>query len=315
MYSKKDFNQLKGTFFRSIQEENLRCLEPEELCELPLIRSHSVQDSRILEELAVDQHVYVLKIDFGSFHKMIPETFSEPKIKFSKCSIHNATTFKGLCNIHDTKIFRPIDTEELDLNNTEHIFLLTYRAVLKEMATLISTSRMMQKAYSEKIELGFLKENEPCIEGILPVLQMQKAYEWYEYKKNYDFIYLNKCFDSICFKSLILEQPATFAVSSVFTPLELGTKLSHAKQLERIGVNIFPYNQKTYVIFSCLECDLPYMNNYISDIINSSGDYQKYLLSKVVLRNCENIVFSPTSIEKWTDKKKEDIIGYFTETM
>ena len=56
------------------------------------------------------------------------------------------------------------------------------------------------------------------------------------------------------------------------------------------------------------------MDTYIAELINSSGHYQLYVLSKIILRNCENIVFSPSLVNGWPDSKKSTILQYVAET-
>ena len=52
---------------------------------------------------------------------------------------------------------------------------------------------------------------------------------------------------------------------------------------EYIGINIFPYKQKTYVVFSGLQEDETVIKNYIRDVMSASGVYQKYLIEKVFI--------------------------------
>lgn len=75
-----------------------------------------------------------------------------------------------------------------------------------------------------------------------------------------------------------------------------------------------PYNQKTYIVFSGLKENETVIKNYIRDIMTASGVYQKYLISKAVLRNCENVVVAPDYLDTWTDKKKETILQYVKDT-
>ena len=309
-YDEKTFGKMKGIFFNAIKEENLKCLEPHEQCKEDLIRSHSVQDSRILESLSRDQHVYVLHVDLSPVSRAKPDNYAEPKLEFKWISIHEATTFKGLCNTHDTEIFKPIDTEELDLENEEHVFLLTYRAVLKELATLCGTSKMMQRAFEDKVDSGVIRGDIPTMEGLIPVMQIKKAFIFYEYKKKYEKLYLNKDYHELYYEYIILDEKAKFSVSSIFTPMEMATE----SEFEYIGVNVFPYNQKTFIVFSGLKENEKVIKNYIRDIMTASGVYQKYLISKTILRNCENVVISPGYLETWSSDKKETILRYVKET-
>lgn len=310
-YDEKTFRRMKGVFFDALQEENIKCLEPNEKCQEPLIRSHSVQDSRILNSLADDHHVYTITIDKRALGRSNANEFAVPKMIFKRVSVHDATTFKGLCNRHDTVIFAPIDKEDLDIENSEHVFLLTYRAVLRETATLVGAARMAQNGYLKKADIGVISRDQPSLEGRYAVEQAMKAMDFYTYKKAFDFIYLEKLYDEISWMYYIFDEKGTFAVSSVFS---VDPSMNKEDIPKNIGINIFPYENKTYVVFSCLKEHRDTMNIMLNDIITATGYYQKYLISKLVLRRCENIVFSPALINSWSDSKKDSILKYFRNT-
>ena len=314
MYSnEKNFNKMKGSFFESLQIESTKCMEPTETCtETDLIASHSVQDSRILEQLARDQHVIQIVFDTSCVGKSTLANIIEPTCKFDPISIHKATTFIGLCNKHDTEIFLPIDTEILDMQNEQHVFLLTYRAVMKELAASKKAAVMNQSMFLSKVDLGEVSGDVPSIEGIMPVIFFGRAYEFNEYKKLFDADYLAHTYKNVVNKYIVFDNAPTFAASAVFTPVELSTK---EDEPERICINIFPYNGKMYVLFSCRKEDECYMNLYIDNIMNANEAYQKYLISKLVLRNCENIAISPSYFDTWSDAKKTAILTYFQKTM
>ena len=99
---------------------------------------------------------------------------------------------------------------------------------------------------------------------------------------------------------------------AILRPLELSTK---EDEPERLCINVFPYNGKMYVLFSCRKEEAHNMNLYIDEIINANEAYQKYLVSKLVLRNCENIAISPSYFNSWSSDKKAEILSYFKNTM
>ncbi len=306
-----NFNKLKYAFFKSQSLEIQKCLEPTETCTEPLIDSHSIQDSRILEALAVDNHVVHIAFDSSCVSKSTIDSVVEPTCKFEPISIHKASVFVGLCNKHDTELFRPIDVEDLDMENKEHVFLLTYRSVFKELVSSMNAATMNQYMYQAKVDLGELPGDVPTIEGITPVLYINKSYDFYLYKKLYDVDYLSRCYDNIVWKYLIFDSKPTFATSAVFTPMEMAI---NKEEPERLCVNVFPYKDKMYVLFSCRKEDESYLENYVGEIFSANEEYQKYLISKLVLRNCENTVFSPAYFNEWSNKKKDIIIKYFMDT-
>ena len=198
------------------------------------------------------------------------------------------------------------------MNNIEHVFLLTYRSVLKELSSSMSAATMNQSMYLSKVEMGETPGDSFSLDGLLPVLLFEKSYIFYQYKKLFDEDYLSKNYDNIAWKYIILDNSPTFATSSVFTPVEMATNMDVP---ERLCINVFPYKGKTYVLFSCRKEDEQCLSNYIEEVLRTGGEYQKYLISKIVLRNCENTVFSPTYFADWSEEKKNDILEYFKKTL
>ncbi len=313
MYSDPmNFNKMKHAFFKTFSLKSTKCLEPTETCTEPLIDSHSIQDSRILEVLAVNNHVIHITFDKSVISKAKIDDIKEPTCKYESISIHKASVFVGLCNKHDTEMFRPIDVEDLDMENKEHVFLLTYRSVLKELASSLRAATMNQSIYQSKIELGEVDDDAFTIDSLMPVIYFERAYDFYQYKKLFDADYISKCYENIYWKYLVFDNQPTFATSTVFTPMEMAI---NKEDPERLCVNVFPYKNKMYVLFSCRKEDKISLDNYVEEIFRSNESYQKYLISKLILRNCENTVIAPKYFEQWSDEKKDTIIYYFNKTM
>ena len=232
-------------------------------------------------------------------------------LKFQRLGVHDATTFTGLCNKHDAEMFRPIDTEDLDLNDQSHDFLLTYRAVIKEAVALIEGVRRAQIMLKEKIKSGLVTADRYDEEMMNPAQQILWTKNFIEYKKKFDEMFCSKDYSSLYYSAIVLGQRCQFAVSTTFSTLEMSTKTDG---VQRITVNIFPYKNSTYILFASLLEDKKHMDTYIAEFLNSSGYHQLYVLSKIVLRNCENIVFSPSLINSWSDSKKSTILQYVAET-
>src|SRR3972149_8263724 len=132
-------NSLKNSVFKIWNGKYLQCLEPKEACAQQSIRAHSIQNEVILELLQYDGHVVMprLKLDqnFG------------PRVWFESVGRNKATTFTGLCTEHDTDIFAPIENASIDVENDLHLFLLAYRAVLRETHVTIEGAIKNQVAY------------------------------------------------------------------------------------------------------------------------------------------------------------------------
>src|ERR1035437_4931680 len=94
------------------------CLHPEAdktVCN-EIIKAHSIQRAKILENISRNQHVYSFSSHIGDINKLVR---FEPKL----IGINEASTFTGFCNMHDTETFKPIEIKDIEICN-EHIFLI-----------------------------------------------------------------------------------------------------------------------------------------------------------------------------------------------
>jgi len=104
------------------------------------------------------------------------------------------------------------------------------------------------------------------------------------------------------------------AVSSLFDPIE---SISGQKRLEPkfIVLNVFPQQQDTIILLSYLRDHQEDLRPYANEIINASGEYQLYLLSKTILRYCENFVISPEHFKGFSQQKIDAIKNFYLATV
>jgi hypothetical protein len=119
------------TFVQAQKKTYKKCLHGDLTCEGRPIDAHSIQNARVLELIQTDGHVLMpdLRLVDG-----------QPKVEFVKVGRNDASTFTGLCSKHDTELFKAIDTEPLDLDDSEHLRQLAYRAVMREFHTHLLNS-------------------------------------------------------------------------------------------------------------------------------------------------------------------------------
>ena len=118
---------LKGTIINQFNTNFSKCLYLNNECKHKVSEAHSIQNKRVLDIMADKGHVFMLKPNLNFNTPPIPE--------FKLIGINEATTFTGLCNNHDTELFRPIDTETISTDNLKHLFLLAYRSLFKTLYT------------------------------------------------------------------------------------------------------------------------------------------------------------------------------------
>lgn len=297
--------EMLASFFKTQKKDYNRCLEPLLKCDQKAIRAHSVQNSRILDNLVVNDHV-------SAFTRRIDNEIG-PVIDYGLVGRNSATTFTGLCGTHDHDIFFSIDNEEISLENNLHLFLLAYRAIFRGLYATIDSAVKIQSGYLKRVEQGLEPKGGLSDIGKIATEKMMISWLTYRYKTNFDLAYIQKIYDDIHHDTFIfdLEKP-TIAVCSLFS---VDDQLVDGDYL-RIALNVLPVStDKTYVVLSYREKDANHARASLDRVINSTGMPQKYELSRLILNHCENFVISPLYLDSWSEKKKETIKDYFIKTI
>src|SRR6267378_1806161 len=181
--------ELLSLFFKSDKWHFNRCLAPGMNCTCTAIRAHSLQNSRVLDLLAYDGHV-------KSLGKRIRKERG-PVVHFKDVGRNEATTFAGFCSDHDRDIFKPIDLETFRPANSEHLFLIAYRAVARELHVLMEGASKIQSTYNTRVKLGLDSGDEPDPAGMLALEHMIRAYQTYMYKCRFHNVLNSKQYGSV----------------------------------------------------------------------------------------------------------------------
>lgn len=297
-------NKMKDKYFELFSAQLYNCYEPTENCPKKAIKAHSIQNSKTLSQLSQDGHVIVPKLKIGKIKAL-------PTIYFEKEGINKASTFTGLCSYHDNLIFEPIDKFDFETKNLEQLFLISYRSVLKELYACTLGAYKMQSMYTERVKKGLSPPNQPDEHGLRATAHLQNAYEMYLYKKEFDEVYLSQNYKRLIHHIINFEHNfPTIAVSATISLDEI--EVPH--DVARVSINVFPNNKKTYIIFSFLPKDAPYVNRFLREVFSCSGDKQLEVISKIILESCENLALSPRYFDSLSSQEKEKIIKFFVDT-
>lgn len=278
------------------------CLWPEQECLETAIRAHSVQNKEVLEQLCRKGHVVMPRVKLNAKK---PPTFI-----FEEIGRNKATTFTGLCSEHDNILFKPIEACSINYQDPHHLFLLAYRAVLKEAHASRKTAIDIQVTFQEGVRKGLFPKDEPSPPGELAVDHMISAYLVEEIRKRFNAAYLDKDWTRVEHKLAVIESSPGVAVNSMFTT-GIYSKATDAAAF--VTLNIFPNRStdKTIVVFSFLKENQPEAFQAFESIWSARGDYQQYELSKLILRKCENLVIAPALYDAFSDSQKKAIQCYF----
>ncbi len=282
-----------------------RCLSQPMTCENKSIKSHSIQNARVLDLLVDKGHVigFTRKTDIKV----------GPVVEFGKIGRNDASTFTGLCAMHDRDLFAPIDLKELDPSDKEQLFLLSYRAVLRGLHQTMEAAAKIQSMYLKRVELGLSAKDQPSPEGMLAVERMMVSYLTFLYKSKYDEAFVSKSYDLLCHDTIIMNgQRPTIASSTLFSMDNIKTN----DDIARAVVNILPIRTDvTVAIFSYIREESQLCKGYLDKALKSYSSHQKYEISKILLNHCENIVIAPSYFYEWSERKKDIIRGYFFRTI
>jgi hypothetical protein len=163
-----------------------------------------------------------------------------------------------------------------------------------------------------RVAEGLSPGDRPDEAGLMATEWLCNAYDMYEYKRKFDLAYLKADYQRLGHYKLVFEgvQPS-IAVNSLFSLDDI----DWPDDVARIALNIFPESQRTHVVFSFLNEEKAYATQYLQRILAATGDYQRYLLSKLVLQHCENFVMSPGYFENMPQEKREAVLEFFGNTI
>lgn len=129
----------------------------------------------------------------------------------------------------------------------------------------------------------------------------------------YDHIYNSNSFTKIEHECIRIERNCPLTVSSPFDPIKSIISLKRPEQ-KFLVLNVFPQKKDTIILLSYLRDHQKDLRPYANEIINASGEYQLYLLSKTILRYCENFVISPQHFKSFSSQKVDAIKIFYLET-
>jgi hypothetical protein len=274
-------------------------------CKNAAIRAHSVQNAGAIDLIARNDHVIMLRPSFSN-EKM--------DIEFKSMGRNRASTFTGLCNEHDTNIFKPIDTRPFDRQDKEQLFLLAYRSVCRELHAIMEAAVKNQSVYRSRVERGIDAVDATSVAGQMATDFMIISYETYQYRaNNFDRPLLEEKFDTIKHDIIEISHPAAiFAVSSLFSLDEMRNE----HDVVRVVLNVFPItNSRSLAVFSYTSADQNKARAALDRVLTSTGAYQKYELSRLILSRIENFLISPAHFDTWSAEKVSRIKAAFANTI
>ncbi len=302
----KIMNDFRNFMFSQIKKKFDRCLWPTMDCKNKSCRAHSIQNQGVLETLSEKGHVIMFK------GRISLET--GPAIDFEPISRNKATTFTGLCNPHDTYLFAPIDKNEIDVTNSEHLFLLAYRSVFREYHAKLKGAFDIQSSYLKGIEIGRFNPEIKDDAFVMATTALLESHAFFRFKSYWDISYFEKNFKSINHEIIVhSDLKPSVAVSSTYS-------IGYSDEIEGpefdyslVVLNVFSFDGKVFIIFSYPKVHEKFVKDHISFFLGLSGQHQLHQISKLILRHCENFVIAPSYFKSLSPEQIDAMKKYFVK--
>lgn len=272
------------------------CMYPK--CQDKAIHSHSLQNNRVISELAVKNHVLMPMLQNNALFLEKDKRFNKELKLVGK---NEATTFDGFCPVHDNKIFLPIEKNTLNLTEMGK-FLYAYRNVCFHLRSLEELlKRLINSPYEN--EKSFLI----TYYFVQALLKIKEVYlDKYIISKGQ-----LKCpIDSLCWH---FKNKANFAANAIMFPVygfngELYMKTNAYENGYPLIVTSFPNNNETIVLVSWLKHDKDKLKGYIKKLKSLSRSEKELYITNFILGTSSDIIFSP-KIKEQLDPKTYLIEG------
>ncbi|EAH3791770.1 SEC-C domain-containing protein [Listeria monocytogenes] len=291
--NENDIDSFVKSYKKLNKERRIRqCLYPDHSrCSDKIIRAHSIQNSRIIQRISDNGNVYMNKAKSNN-----------PFAVFTKWGRKEATTFTGFCSFHDKVVFQPIEDRDFD-KSAEQIFLHTYRCLVANMH-----DKQEYIKYGKSATETFSLTSDSSI-GLWSGGNKKAVKDFIREKEILDKALMCNTFDVL--DSIVWEFDSViqFAGSAFVAPTkDLKNKkiqdLINDNAIYHLFITIFPENNKSYCIISWLKDSQIILGELIEQIKSINEKDQKNYLNIILVKNSDNLVFSPNLIESMSEAEE-----------
>lgn len=295
---------LESAMNKRMNEARIKhCIHPNQAeCSGKIIKAHAIQNNRILSHISDNGVVYMVK-SIGNKTRL--------QYIFKRVGRAAATTFTGFCGTHDTNLFLPIET--VSYNGTDQQkFMFAYRAFSFEYHKKLEAQNVYKKLADVKPSL--LKSNQHLERGEGYELGLNDITR---HKAILDDALLTNNYDIIETVELSFDGQANIALCSGFF-LEYDIEGNQVNPIDDPAIimkilllNLFPQDDKLYVLFSWLREDAPTYQGFKYQLLSLSKIAQLQVLNNMIPVYSENTVYNPSFIDAWSEREKRQYLWIF----
>ncbi|MBC1797975.1 SEC-C domain-containing protein [Listeria booriae] len=277
-----------------------QCLYPDHTsCTSKIIRAHSIQNSKIVQRISENGNVYM--------NRAKP---NNPFAVFTKWGRKEATTFTGFCDYHDKVLFQPIEDKNFDMSE-EQVLLHTYRCLTANIH-----DKQENVKFGESVTNTFALPRDSDV-GLLSLGNSLAVDDFLHEKTILDKALINRDFDVVDSIVWEFDFPIQFAGSAFEAPTR-DLKNRKIQDLEtndiiaHLFITIFPEDNKSYCIISWIKALGGIFNELIGQIKGLNAQERKNYLNSTLVKNSDNLVFSPKLIETMSKNEVQNF-GFISQ--
>ena len=286
------------------------CFYEDEYCSGKTISSHSISNSRLFHKIQKAGHVIGINLDMLNFN-----------IKEERPGVNTASTFFGFCHYHDNKLFKPIDDYDYAEGDREQEFLFCFRAMAHSLAKLKKWTWVIDRL--PRITMDDFQSqaglHEVFIDNLSKFNNIQYTQLLSIFKKLKKDLEVSK-FKSILTEIIKINKPISFVVSSLFNLThDLDGRILYQSNpyilRKPVFLHAFPQGNGSFVLLSCLEEDASIFLPFFQEIKRAKNEKLCKTISNIIIRNCENVFFSPDKWDAFDEQNKQRIYQNFEEAI
>jgi hypothetical protein len=278
----------------------------QENCAVDIKDAHSIQNNRILNRISVNNHVY-------RFHPKVRKKNNEIVLK--EVSKNKASTFFGFCDIHDTRLFQPIELKEYNEEPVQN-FLFAFRSLCLESH---------KKARELEVRRNIFRQHPVLMlhEGSVYLYRnaCEDVNDYAAVRELFKQDYFNRDYSKIKTVFRKLDFEIEFAASSCFAVgfdmygNQIQDIYSLTEDIETMYLNVYPVEGGANILLSYRSDQNSKYEEYFTQLEEASDEEIIQHLNQLIIQYTENIFFSPKFINGLTEKEKASLTGSMQASM
>lgn len=235
-----------------------------ESCPNNAIGSHVLQQEGILNNIA-DNTNHFYSINLRSVFNMKENDLFEIK----KLGINDCYKFPGFCNLHDSQIFKLIETHPIDFSNPKSLQLFSYRTICleyrkKEIDLELVKNKLdvYKEVFPDKLHYVDFRPAEIAIKDLMFYKTEFETDLNNNSNSNFDLTLIELPLKKVCFSSTL----SIYDKNNEHTFEYDKYGAERTEPLAASVLNYFPYNNKSYLIVATHK---KYFCNWTRDLIKN----------------------------------------------